>query len=111
MNKKGFTLTELIVTIALVGIISIIAFPVISKLKSDNIKEKDKQYIKIIENAAKLYVDKYKADLNYGDRILVENLINEGYLDQDALGEDYSNITCTYNNNEVSCRKTETKAY
>ena len=42
MNTKGFTLTELIVTIALIGIISMIAFPAISQLKENNKLEKYK---------------------------------------------------------------------
>lgn len=63
MNNKGFTLTELIVTIAIIGIISMIAFPAISKLKTDNENEKYKAYEKVMENGAKLYVDSKKRDL------------------------------------------------
>ncbi len=63
MDNKGFTLTELIVTIAVIGIISMIAFPAISKLKTDNENEKYKAYEKVMENGAKLYVDSKKKDL------------------------------------------------
>lgn len=63
MSNKGFTLTELIVTIAIIGIISMIAFPAISKLKEDNENEKYKAYENVMKSGAKLYVDSKKRDL------------------------------------------------
>ena len=38
MNNKGFTLTELLVTIAIMGIITGLAFPSIRKLQEENNK-------------------------------------------------------------------------
>lgn len=63
MNSKGFTLTELIVTMALMGVISAIAFPAITKLQTQNQKQVYKTYEKVLLNGAKLYVDKYGRDL------------------------------------------------
>lgn len=63
MNQKGFTLTELIVTMALLGVISAIAFPAITKLQTQNQKQMYKTYEKALLNGAKLYVDKYGRDL------------------------------------------------
>ena len=57
MNNKGFTLVELLVTMVLVGIISGIAFPAISKLRDQNKDEEYKAYEKIILNGAKIYMD------------------------------------------------------
>lgn len=56
-NKNGFTLTELIVTIALIGVVMIIAFPAIGNLKSSNEDKKYEAYAEVLENAAKIYVD------------------------------------------------------
>lgn len=63
MNQKGFTLTELIVTMALLGVISAIAFPAITKLQTQNQKQVYETYEKVLLNGAKLYVDKYGRDL------------------------------------------------
>ena len=40
MNKKGFTLVELLATMAILAIISVIAVPNVIKIMSDNKKEK-----------------------------------------------------------------------
>ena len=63
MNKKGFTLTELIVSIAIMGVILIIAFPSITNLSNNNKKELYSSYESVLETGAKLYVDKYGRDL------------------------------------------------
>ena len=82
MNKKGFTLTELIVTIALIGIISMLAFPSIRKLKEDNSLEKYKTYEKVMENGAKLYVDSNKSDLfqYYHHKIITYDMLMDKKL-------------------------------
>lgn len=63
MNSKGFTLTELIVTMALLTVISAIAFPAITKLQTQNQKQVYETYEKALLHGAKLYVDKYGRDL------------------------------------------------
>ncbi len=96
MNTKGFTLTELIVTIALIGVISIIAFPAIDKLKNDNELEKYKTYEKVMENGAKLYIDSKKSDFwsnySYGT-----HKINYNELKVEGLVDAYQdkNIDCS----------------
>ena len=54
MNNKGFTLTELIVVMVLIGIISLIAFPAIDKLQTQNQKEIYYEYEKVLKVGAKL---------------------------------------------------------
>ena len=93
MNTKGFTLTELIVTIALIGIISMIAFPAISKLREDNENEKYKTYEKVMKNGAMLYMDTYKKDLfkSSNQKVKIK------YSDLNGLIEAYSdkNVDCS----------------
>lgn len=67
MNNKGFTLTEVIVAVAVAGIISLIAFPTISKLREENTKKEFKEYEKVLVNAAKLYMDSHQQDIDISD--------------------------------------------
>ncbi len=93
MNTKGFTLTELVVTIALMGIISMLAFPAITKLKSDHEDEKYKTYGKVLHNGAILYVDTNKRDLfQYNNQ-----KVKIKYSDLNGIIEAYNdkNVDCT----------------
>ena len=89
MNDKGFTLTELIVTMALVTLISMISYPAITNLQRSSKQQIYESYEKVLVNGAKLYVDKYDRDLfvrnkkaeqcvsiTYDD-LIRENLIKE----------------------------------
>lgn len=62
MNKKGFTLVELLAIIVLIGIIAIVAIPSMTQEIASN-EEKTKTLNETnIENAVKLYVAKYYAN-------------------------------------------------
>lgn len=63
MNNKGFTLIELIATIALLGIIAMISFVSINAVIKSNKTEQCKNLISSIETATKEYV----SDNRYGD--------------------------------------------
>lgn len=96
MNNKGFTLTELIVTMVLIGIVTLIALPSIAKLQSQNKNETYYEYEKVIITASKLYVDKYNRDLwgtsESGCRtISYQNLKNENLL-KDYKGKQNENV-------------------
>ncbi len=63
MNNKGFSLTELIVTFAVLAVILGIAFPAIDNLYAQNKTQIYETYEKGMKTAAKLYVDQYDVDL------------------------------------------------
>ncbi len=55
LNKKGFTLVELIVVIAVLGILATVAVPRLGGITSDAKKAADDANIKMIQNAVELY--------------------------------------------------------
>lgn len=85
MNNKGFTLTELLVAIAIMGIITGIAYPAISNLKSQNESKYYEAYKNVLVNGAKLYVDKYKKDLWSSDNDTMAYCIDKKALENNGL--------------------------
>ena len=66
MNKKGFTLVELLITIVILGIIAGISVPVLRSLQASQSEKKYKIYIDNVNYAAKLYTDSYSEDVFSG---------------------------------------------
>ena len=73
MNKKGFTLTELIVVIVIIGLVLLIVIPVSSNIMQNNAEEKGKFYVQTLENAVNTYCDMYKTN-----NVTLEELTSEG---------------------------------
>ena len=63
VNKHGFTLVELIVVIAIMGVILILALPQVSRIQSANKNKKYETYKESLESAAKIYIDNHTKDL------------------------------------------------
>ena len=62
-NCMGFTLVEVLVTITILGIITLVALPVISAVSNQiNVKRLD-TYKNVIESGAKVYTDSKDMDL------------------------------------------------
>ena len=82
MNNKGFTLIELIITIALLAVISIISFVSINGVIEDNRVRNCENLGKSIISAAKEYVsDNRYSFTNNNDQIIDANdLISDNYL-------------------------------
>ena len=62
-KSKGFTLIELIVAIAIMGIILLLAFPMMRGIQSSNQDKKFTAYKDSMESSAKLYTDSYQEDM------------------------------------------------
>ena len=116
MNNKGFTLTELIVTMALLGVVIAIAFPAITKLQTENQKQIYETYEKVLLTGAKLYVDKFDRDLwvnpvtvktcriiTYND-LIYEDLIKEfdGMKKGEIVDSSNTYVRATKKNNSVT---------
>jgi len=62
-NSKGFTLVELLATIAIMGMIMVMVTPSIINLQNSNKKKKFEYYAKTMVEAAKTYVQKEGEDI------------------------------------------------
>ena len=128
MNKKGFTLTELIVVIVIIGLVLLIVIPVSSNIMQNNAEEKGTFYVQTLENAVNTYCDMYKTD-----SVTLEQLTSEGLfktessngvsmsltnatfsrangivqLDGEELDDEKLKIPVKINGTKYSCSKTE----
>lgn len=112
MNKKGYTLIELLSTITIMSLIAVIASINVVKIFDDKEKEAQKSEESIITTAACIYVELNKNEKlkdncsQYGCDIETDTLIKEGLLSED----DVSNkriIHIKKENNEKTCRVKE----
>lgn len=69
MNRKGFTLIELIVTIALLAVVSIISFVSITGIINDSKEKNCNNLVKSIKSATKDYI----SDNRYTDELYMPN--------------------------------------
>lgn len=76
MNKKAFTLVEIIATVAILGMILVVTVPAMMKLIKGN-DDKTKEYFgKTLVNSAKAYIN----DGNEKDMVSCNFLEQEGYI-------------------------------
>ena len=82
MNNKGFTLVELIATIALLSIIAVISFVSITEVINKSRVSDCENIVKSIISATKDYVsdNRYSIDSNNAFGLSVDSLISNNYL-------------------------------
>lgn len=110
MNKKGFTLIELIATITIIGIVSLLTVPALGKIMSDNNTSACKYYEKVMIEASKSYIQKEGPDIieNSGSfpsnyTISLNSLISLDYIDEyDDTRTKITNGTIIVNYNSTS---------
>ena len=101
-HKKGFTLVELMATIGLLAIMSlVIGVNITSILKTSKQNEEDFNK-KQIEKAACVYYSSEELNPSGSTNITVKNLIKSGLLDETYQTEN-GKITITVNDNEKIC--------
>lgn len=91
MNKKGFTLVELLAVVVIVGVISVIAITSVSKYLSSSRKEKFSQSKKNVAMATELYI---QANRDFAPKAVGESTIiplstlkNKNYIKEDLTNE------------------------
>lgn len=103
MNKKGFTLTELITVIAIIGLILLITIPVYTGVMNNNKEEKYKIYVETVEKAALTYADIELPSTVESAFVSLNYLKDYGYLkDSSDVNVDDILITIKKENNKVT---------
>ena len=114
MNNRGFTLIELIVTIALLALISTISVSVIGNIRGKHNVNSYYELLKNVESAAKLYVTDNRYNLNRVGinikcpnnntfTITLQQLVDNGYLTTDNGGiKNFDGNTLTLSENKVT---------
>ncbi|CAH1209500.1 hypothetical protein PAECIP111892_03230 [Paenibacillus auburnensis] len=85
-GQKGFTLIELLAVIVILGIIAVIAIPLIGNIISNAKEDSDVATARQIYDAARLYIagegdGKFNRDAAYN--IKISDMKTKGYLDND----------------------------
>src|SRR3989344_1393140 len=93
--NKGFTLVEMLVVIAVIGILYGIVMASVSNSKAKGRDAKRIADISIIQLALERYYDEYR---RYPTSLSDSNLINRGPIPKDPSGNDYKYSTLNGNN-------------
>lgn len=83
-NKNGYTVIDLVIVIAVLGVITFLTISKVSYALSDDKSEVYKLEVKLIETQAKAYGNTIKEELkNESKTITVNNLIADKFLQPD----------------------------
>ncbi|WP_411349533.1 type II secretion system protein [Paenibacillus sp. WLX2291] len=82
-DEKGFTLIELLAVIVILGIIAVIAVPLIGNIINNSRTNADLNTASQIYNAARMYViGEQNGDFANAGSVTVQTLMDKGYLDK-----------------------------
>ena len=123
MNKKGFTLTELILTVGLLAVLGMVIVSNMSGLLEKNKDENYQAFVKTLEDAACTFVDLKAANnhpevssckSNNGCNVKVQYLLEEGLITEKQMINPKTNanvkdknVKVTYPNNLKTCKYLE----
>ena len=88
-KKKGFTLIELIVVIAILGILAAIAIPRLSGFTDQAKKASDEQMANVVANAAATYYAANNSTVPTMAQLATDNLISKNYTAADLTSSYY----------------------
>ncbi len=90
-NKKGFTLIELVIVVAILGVLALLVVPNVTNRVSEAKETVLEANIKVINNAIKLY---YAIEGKYPRSDTLDNLLEDldpEYLDADEIDSEVKN--------------------
>ena len=97
MNKKGFTLMEIMTVIIILAVIATISFPLINNLMKQSKQSLYETQIKLVEDAARKMTleDTSLLDKNTSSCIDIESIIKSGQIDSDEIIDPRNNEPIT----------------
>ena len=112
MNKKAFTLVEILGVIVILGIIGLIVTPIVQSVIDDSNTKACYAQVESIKRAARNYVSSNPFILDENDyvkKIYVKDLISKGYLEEDEIKnpkggifEGYSYVQVDYSTKKIT---------
>ena len=84
MNKKGFTLVELLAVIVILALIALIAYPNVTKIISGAKENTNKIQMSALNQAMDTYIARHAAELGDSEIVCLSDLKKDGLLDKDA---------------------------
>jgi len=100
LDNRGFTLVELLAVVVILVVITLVAIPNISSSIERNNEKRDKSMIKVLKSEGELYISKYKATINNECYVTVNDLVDEGYIDEEDI-EGYEKSCLVYDGNKL----------
>ena len=108
MNRKGFTLVEVIAVVAIIGFLAIITIPAISRLSAGNNSKTVETFEKTLKNSAKAYINVTNQTItSTPQNITCTTLQGAGYIKQCTV----RGYNCNNPYVEVRADSDRTKSY
>lgn len=108
MNKRGFTLVELLAVIIVIGLIATFALPQVLNQFSNQTDELSNQQKELLKESAYVYISEHAGEFTKNGCITVAALVDADALDQafaNQIYPDYENtndgIIYSYNSNTL----------